>query len=160
MDLAGGALAADIDTGIPKAGPIGTEKSPFEPSIIAFSCNWCAYAGADLAGVSRMQYPSNIRVIRVMCSGRVDPGMVLRCFERGADGVMVLGCHLGDCHYIAGNRRAEAKIGETQRLLDLMGLDSRRLLLRWISAAEGELFSRTAREFTEAVRELGPIGGR
>ena len=130
----------------------------FEPSIVAFCCNWCAYAGADLAGVSRIQYPSNIRVVRVMCSGRVDPGMILRCFEMGADGVMVLGCHFGDCHYIAGNRRAEVKVMDCQKLLGLMGIDPRRLLLRWISAAEGSLFATTAAEFTALVRDIGPIG--
>jgi F420-non-reducing hydrogenase iron-sulfur subunit len=130
----------------------------FEPSIIAFCCNWCAYAGADLAGVSRIQYPSNLKVVRVMCSGRVDPGMIMRCFEMGADGVMVLGCHIGDCHYIAGNRKAELKVNECQKLLDLMGIDPRRLLLRWVSAAEGALFASTAREFTAMLRELGPIG--
>ena len=130
----------------------------FEPSIVAFCCNWCAYAGADLAGVSRIQYPSNIKVLRVMCSGRVDPGMIMRCFELGADGVMVLGCHIGDCHYIAGNRRAETKVRDCQKLLDLMGIDPRRLLLRWVSAAEGALFAATAAEFTELVRGLGPTG--
>jgi F420-non-reducing hydrogenase iron-sulfur subunit len=130
----------------------------FEPSIVAFCCNWCAYAGADLAGVSRIQYPSNIRVVRVMCSGRVDPGMIMRCFEMGADGVMVLGCHIGDCHYMAGNRKAEVKVKECQKLLDLMGIDSHRLLLRWVSAAEGALFASTATEFTALMRKLGPTG--
>jgi F420-non-reducing hydrogenase iron-sulfur subunit len=131
----------------------------FEPTVVAFCCNWCAYAGADLAGVSRIQYPSNIKVVRVMCSGRVDPGMILRCFEKGADGVMVLGCHIGDCHYIAGNRKAEVKVGDCQKLLGLMGIEPRRLLLRWVSASEGGLFASTAQEFTELIRELGPIGG-
>ncbi len=131
---------------------------PFEPAIVAFCCNWCAYAGADLAGVSRIQYPSNIRVVRVMCSGRVDPGMIMHCFEMGADGVMVLGCHLGDCHYIGGNRRAEVKVEGCRRLLDLMGIDPRRLLLRWVSAAEGALFASSAAEFTALVRNLGPLG--
>jgi F420-non-reducing hydrogenase iron-sulfur subunit len=130
----------------------------FEPSIVAFCCNWCAYAGADLAGVSRIQYPSNLKVVRVMCSGRVDPGMIMRCFEMGADGVMVLGCHFGDCHYIAGNRKAEVKVRDCQKLLHLMGIDPRRLLLRWISAAEGSLFATTATEFTALVRDIGPIG--
>jgi F420-non-reducing hydrogenase iron-sulfur subunit len=130
----------------------------FEPSIITFCCNWCAYAGADLAGVGRIQYPSNLKVVRVMCSGRVDPGMIMRCFDMGADGVMVLGCHIGDCHYIAGNRRAEVKVAECQKLLDLMGIDPRRLLLRWVSAAEGALFASTAKDFTALIRELGPIG--
>jgi F420-non-reducing hydrogenase iron-sulfur subunit len=134
------------------------EKEIFEPSIVAFCCNWCAYAGADLAGVSRIQYPSNIKVVRVMCSGRVDPGMIMRCFERGADGVMVLGCHIGDCHYIAGNRKAEVKVKECQKLLYLMGINPRRLMLRWVSAAEGALFASTAVEFTALVREIGPIG--
>ena len=146
--------------------PSGTERnaSPaegpdvFQPSIVAFCCNWCAYAGADLAGVSRIQYPSNIKVVRVMCSGRVDPGIIMRCFEMGADGVMVLGCHIGDCHYFAGNRKAEVKVRECQKLLDLMGIDPRRLLLRWVSAAEGALFASTASEFTALVRDLGPTG--
>ena len=144
---------SDAERNAPSGGGNG-----FEPSIIAFCCNWCAYAGADLAGVSRIQYPSNLKVVRVMCSGRVEMGMILRCFERGADGVMVLGCHIGDCHYIAGNRRAEVKVKDCQRLLDLMGIDPRRLLLRWVSAAEGALFASTAAEFTSTVRGLGPIG--
>jgi F420-non-reducing hydrogenase iron-sulfur subunit len=135
-----------------------TGEDIFDPVIVAFCCNWCAYAGADLAGVSRIQYPSNIRVVRVMCSGRVDPGMIMRCFEMGADGVMVLGCHIGDCHYIAGNRKAEVKVRDCQKLLDLMGIDPRRLLLRWVSAAEGALFASTAAEFTATIRELGPTG--
>ena len=137
---------------------ITEKKGIFEPSIVAFCCNWCAYAGADLAGVSRIQYPSNIKVVRVMCSGRVDPGLIMRCFERGADGVMVLGCHIGDCHYVVGNRRAELKVKECQKLLDLIGIDPRRLMLRWVSAAEGALFASTASEFTALVRDIGPIG--
>ena len=139
------------------ASPEG-ELGIFEPSIVAFCCNWCAYAGAELAGVSRIQYPSNIKVVRVMCSGRVDPGMIMRCFEMGADGVMVLGCHIGDCHYVAGNHKAEVKVKESQKLLDLMGIDPRRLMLRWVSAAEGALFASTASEFTALVRDIGPIG--
>jgi F420-non-reducing hydrogenase iron-sulfur subunit len=144
--------------GAKSEAPGPADPNVFEPSIVAFCCNWCAYAGADLAGVSRIQYPSNIRVVRVMCSGRVDPGMILRSFEMGADGVMVLGCHIGDCHYIAGNRKAEVKVRDCQKLLGLMGIDPRRLLLRWISAAEGALFASTAAEFTALIGELGPIG--
>ena len=134
----------------------------WEPNIVAFCCNWCAYAGADLAGVARMQYPSNVRIVRVMCSGRVEPGMVLRCFENGADGVMVLGCHIGDCHYQIGNRNAERRFQDTSKLVERMGISSERLLLQWISAAEGALFARTCQEFTDKVRELGPLvkGGR
>lgn len=129
----------------------------WEPNIIAFCCNWCAYAGADLAGVTRMQYPSNVRIIRVMCSGRVEPSMVLRSFEGGADGIMVLGCHIGDCHYQIGNRNAERRFGDIRKLVERMGISSDRLLLRWISASEGALFSKTCQEFTEKVRALGPL---
>lgn len=154
------ALSPDVrqPSGAERNAPSMQSPEAFEPAIVAFCCNWCAYAGADLAGVSRIQYPSNIKVVRVMCSGRVDPGMIMRCFEKGADGVMVLGCHIGDCHYIAGNRKAEVKVRDCQKLLDLMGIDPRRLLLRWVSAAEGVLFASTAKEFTALVRELGPIG--
>ena len=129
----------------------------FSPRIVAFCCNWCAYAGADLAGVSRYQYAPEIRVIRVMCSGRIDPAMVLRCFELGADGVMVLGCHIGDCHYLNGNEEAERKTERTRELMKLLGIDERRLLLRWISASEGERFARTANEFASTLVELGPL---
>ncbi|MFA5312772.1 MAG: hydrogenase iron-sulfur subunit [Methanomassiliicoccales archaeon] len=131
----------------------------WEPTIIAFCCNWCAYAGADLAGVTRLQYPPNIKILRVMCSGRVEPGMVLKCFENGADGVMVLGCHIGDCHYRIGNRKAEARVTDTKRLLALMGISEGRLLLKWISASEGALFAETGRDFVERIRVLGPLKG-
>jgi len=131
----------------------------FRPRIVAFCCNWCAYAGADLAGVSRCQYSPEIRVIRVMCSGRVDPGMVLRCFELGADGVMVLGCHIGDCHYMNGNEVAEGRMERVRELMILLGIDPRRLMLRWISASEGELFASTADDFSDLLRGLGPLEG-
>jgi F420-non-reducing hydrogenase iron-sulfur subunit len=129
----------------------------FNPKVIAFCCNWCAYAGADLAGISRNQYAPEIRIIRVMCSGRVDPAMVLKCLQRGADGVMVLGCHPGDCHYLNGNLEAEKRMKEAARLMELLGIDPRRLMLRWISASEGELFARTADEFVQILRTLGPL---
>jgi coenzyme F420-reducing hydrogenase delta subunit len=129
----------------------------FEPKILAFACNWCSYAGADLAGVSRMQYPPNMRIIRVMCSGRVDPIFILDALAKGVDGVMVLGCHPGDCHYISGNLLAERKMRWTKELIEKAGVDPKRLRLEWISASEGERFANTAKEFTEQIKELGPI---
>jgi F420-non-reducing hydrogenase iron-sulfur subunit len=132
---------------------------PWKPNIIAFCCNWCAYAGADLAGVNRRQYAPEVRVLRVMCSGRVSPGMILKAFTSGADGVMVLGCHPGDCHYRVGNVFAEKRVEQVRELLDLAGVDPSRLLLRWISASEGELFGRTMDEFVAHIRDLGPLGG-
>jgi coenzyme F420-reducing hydrogenase delta subunit len=129
----------------------------FEPKILAFACNWCSYAGADLAGISRFQYPPNIRIVRVMCSGRVDPVFILDALSKSIDGVMVLGCHPGDCHYISGNLMAEKKIKWTRELLQKANVNPERLKLEWISASEGERFANTTREFTEQVRELGPI---
>ncbi len=130
----------------------------FEPEIVGFLCNWCSYAGADLAGVSRISYPANLKVIRVMCSGRVDPVMVLEAFLNQADGVLVLGCHLGECHYISGNYQAERKIKMTRKLLQKIGINPNRLHLDWISAAEGERFAKLAEWFTSQVRKLGPLG--
>ena len=129
----------------------------FEPKILSFLCNWCAYAGADLAGISRFQYPPNTRVIRVMCSGRVDPVFVPKAFLVGYDGVMILGCHPGDCHYLTGNYQAEKKINLTRKLLNMAGIDSERLLLDWVSAGEGERFSQVVRQFIEKIRTLGPF---
>ncbi len=128
----------------------------FEPKIIGFLCNWCSYAGADLAGVSRIQYPPNIRIIRVMCSGRVDPVIVLEMFANGADGVMVTGCHPGDCHYVEGNLYEERKIKMLKKLIALTGLELERLRLEWVSAAEGQRFAQVVTEFTEQIRKLGP----
>ncbi len=129
----------------------------FDPKILSFLCNWCAYAGADLAGISRFQYPPNTRVIRVMCSGRVDPSFVPRAFLAGYDGVMILGCHPGDCHYLTGNYQAEKKIGLTRRLFEMAEVGSERLLLDWVSAGEGERFSQVVRQFVEKIRALGPF---
>jgi len=129
----------------------------FEPKILSFLCNWCAYAGADLAGISRFQYPPNTRVIRVMCSGRVDPVFIPRAFLVGYDGVMILGCHPGDCHYLTGNYQAEKKINLTRKLLNMASIDSERLLLDWVSAGEGERFSQVVRQFIEKIRTLGPF---
>jgi len=128
----------------------------FEPNIVAFCCNWCSYAGADLAGVSRMQYPANARIIRVMCSGRVEPYFVLKALELGADGVLVAGCHIGDCHYVKGNVEAEKRMASTMEVLDKLGLGRNRMRLEWISASEGQKFAATMREFTEQIRVIGP----
>ena len=130
--------------------------SEFEPRIIGFLCNWCSYAGADLAGVSRIQYPSNIRIVRVMCSGRIDPTIPLEVFKMGADGILVLGCHPGDCHYVEGNLYEERKINMLKRLLALTGLEPERLKLEWVSASEGQRFAQVVTEFTEQIRKLGP----
>jgi coenzyme F420-reducing hydrogenase delta subunit len=142
--------------GQPKA-----EEEDFEPKIIVFCCNWCSYAGADLAGVSRLQMPPYFRVIRVMCSARVDPEFVLRAIQKGADGVLVAGCHPADCHYIGGNYRTRRRVALLQMLLQQFGYDPGRLRLEWISAGEGEKFQKTIVEFTNKINELGPspMGG-
>jgi F420-non-reducing hydrogenase iron-sulfur subunit len=127
----------------------------FEPKIVAFACNWCSYAGADLAGVSRIQYPPTIRIVRVMCSGRVSPMFILEALRAGADGVLVTGCHLGDCHYISGNEKAVRNIEMARSLIELLGIEPQRLRLEWISAAEGARFAEVVQEFTDQVRELG-----
>ncbi|UCG03934.1 MAG: hydrogenase iron-sulfur subunit [Candidatus Heimdallarchaeota archaeon] len=132
-------------------------SSIFEPTIIIFACNWCSYAGADLAGVSRLKYPSNIRIVRVMCSGRVDSAFILKAFIKGADGVLVAGCHPGDCHYLEGNIRAEERINNTIKALQILGWEADRLRLEWISASEGKRFAQIMTEFTQQIRELGPI---
>ncbi|HUV54047.1 MAG TPA: hydrogenase iron-sulfur subunit [Candidatus Krumholzibacteriaceae bacterium] len=129
----------------------------FEPHIVGFLCNWCSYAGADLAGVSRFQYPPNVRIIRVMCSGRVHPAHILVAFRSGADGVLVAGCHPpNDCHYISGNLKTKRRVVLLKRVMAQMGMEPERLRLEWISAAEGEKFARTIREFTKQLKELGP----
>ena len=128
----------------------------FEPRIIAFLCNWCSYAGADLAGISRVQYPPNVRVIRVMCSGRIDPTFVLKALNDGADGVLIGGCHPGDCHYLEGNYKA-MRYKLLTKLLDQIGVERERVRLAWISAGEGERFAQVVTEMTETVRELGPF---
>ena len=128
----------------------------FEPRILGFLCNWCTYAGADLAGVSRFQYPPNIRVIRVMCSARVDPVYVMKAILSGIDGVFIGGCHLGDCHYIDGNYYTRRKVAMLKKLTGILGLEPERIRLEWISASEGTKFAETIRDFTEAVRQLGP----
>ncbi len=128
----------------------------FEPKILGIFCNWCSYAGADMAGTSRMQYPPNIRIIRVLCSGRVDPQFVLKAFELGADGVLVAGCHPGDCHYVRGNYRAERRIALLRAMLHQLGLNPDRLMLKWISASEGAELVNAVEEFVKKLKELGP----
>lgn len=128
----------------------------FEPKILGFLCNWCSYAGADLAGVSRLQYPPNIRIIRVMCSARVNPAFVLKALLSGIDGVLVGGCHPGDCHYMKGNYYARRRMTALRRLLKVIGLEPDRVRLEWVSASEGIRFAQVVREFTETIKGLGP----
>jgi F420-non-reducing hydrogenase iron-sulfur subunit len=129
----------------------------YEPKLVGFLCNWCSYAGADLAGVSRFQYPTNLRVIRVMCSGRVHPAHILEAFKDGADGVLVAGCHIPtDCHYISGNFKAQRRVAMVKKLMEQLGIEPERLRLEWISAAEGDKFAKTIREMTEDLKKLGP----
>jgi F420-non-reducing hydrogenase iron-sulfur subunit len=134
-----------------------SEKEEFEPKIIGFLCNWCAYAGADLAGVSRIQYPPNIRIVRVMCSGRVDPSFILEALKDGADGVLVAGCHLpSDCHYISGNFKALRRIKLLKRVLEQFGIEPERVRLEWISASEGDKFATVVKDMVEQIKKLGP----
>ena len=135
-----------------------TFQESFEPDILGFLCNWCSYASADLAGVSRMQYPPNVKIIRVMCSARVDPTIILEAFIQGLNGVMVLGCHLGTCHYMTGNYYTERRMKTTKNVLKNVGLSPKRLLVDWVSAAEGERFATLVKDFTERIRKLGPLG--
>lgn len=128
----------------------------FEPKIIAFLCNWCSYAGADLAGVSRFNYRPNIRIIRVPCSGRVSPMLVLKSLAEGLDGVLVSGCHPGDCHYAEGNYHTRRRMTLLKRLLDYMGIDGRRLQLSWVSASEGKKWADVVNEAVEEIRQAGP----
>ncbi|MFC1865006.1 hydrogenase iron-sulfur subunit [Chloroflexota bacterium] len=134
-------------------------RHEFEPRILGFLCNWCCYAGADLAGVSRYQYPPNIRVIRVMCSGRVDPAFVLRAFSNGTDGVFIGGCWLGECHYITeGNYDAVSMMHLCKKVLEQIGVNPERLRLEWVSASEGIRFAEVITDFTKKLKELGPLG--
>ena len=131
-------------------------EKDWEPKIVAFLCNWCSYAGADLAGVSRIQYPHNIRVIRVPCSGRVNPAFLLRALQNGADGVLVSGCHPGDCHYISGNLVARRKFALLKDLLQYAGIEPERVQFTWVSASEGGRFAAVVEKVVEEVRKLGP----
>ena len=134
-----------------------SDNGKFEPVIVGFLCNWCSYRAADLAGMSRLGYPPNLRDIRIMCTGRLDPAFVLRALEGGADGVLVMGCHPGQCHYIEGNYKALRRVLLLKRVLGQMGLEPERLRLEWASAAEGVKYAETVSEFTAALRQLGPL---
>jgi len=131
-------------------------KDSFEPNIVAFLCNWCSYAGADLAGTSRIEYPPNVKIIRVMCSGRVNPMFIVNALQEGADGVLIGGCHPGDCHYIQGNYFARRRIVVLKKLLEYLGIDERRIRMTWVSAAEGKKFADVIKEVTDDIRKLGP----
>ncbi len=130
--------------------------SEWEPRILAFLCNWCSYAGADLAGVSRIQYPPNVRIIRVPCSGRVNPLFLLRGLQSGADGVLVSGCHPGDCHYLSGNLAARRKFALVRELLNYAGVEPERVQFTWVSASEGGRFAAIVQKVVDQVRKLGP----
>jgi len=129
----------------------------YEPKIIGYLCTWCSYTGADLAGTTRLKYPPNIRVVRVPCSGRISPELILRTFRDGADGVIVMGCHIGECHYTSGNHRTAKRIPILKRLLSYAGIEPERLHLEWVSASEATRFVEAVREFTETVGRLGPL---
>ena len=130
---------------------------PFEPLIIGFLCNWCSYSGADKAGAAKIGYPQNLRAVRVMCSGRVEPELVLQAFREGADAVLICGCHIGDCHYVSGNCKASARYALLSRVLSALGIEADRCRLEWVSSTEGERFAAVVRDMTEKVRALGPL---
>jgi F420-non-reducing hydrogenase iron-sulfur subunit len=132
-------------------------SSRFEPRIVGFLCRWCAYTGADLAGTSRIEYPPNVTPIRVNCSGRVDPTLVLKALATGADGVLIAGCHPGDCHYTSGNVKTLRRFKLLQKMLDQFGIERERVRLEWVSASEGERYARIVEKMTEEIRELGPL---
>ncbi len=138
-------------------------ESEFKPKIVGFLCNWCSYAGADLAGVSRIQYPPTLRIVRVMCSGRVDPVFILEAFKSGADAVLIAGCHPGDCHYISGNYKAQHRVLMLKRVLQQLGLEPERIRLDWVSASEGDRFATIIKDMTKEIKKLGPsplkVGG-
>ena len=129
----------------------------FQPDIVAFLCNWCSYAGADLAGTSRIQYPSNVRVIRVMCSGRVNPLFVMNALQQGADGVLISGCHPGDCHYMTGNYYARRRFNLMRNFLEYLGVEPERVRMSWVSASEGAKWKEVIEEITEDIKKIGPM---
>ncbi len=139
-------------------GSAGSPAAGWEPRIVAFFCNWCTYTAADLAGVSRMRHAPNVRIIRVMCSGRVDPQFILEAFARGADGVLIGGCHIGDCHYVEGNHKLLRRVRMLRRMLGDMGIQEDRFRLEWISASEGEKVKLVIDDMVAKVRALGPLG--
>lgn len=132
------------------------EEKNWEPEIVAFLCNWCSYAGADLAGTSRMEYPPNVLIIRVPCSGRMNPLFVIKCLMKDADGVLISGCHINDCHYSEGNFYARRRFVVFRKLLEYMGIDPRRFQMSWVSAAEGDKWARVVRELVDEIKSAGP----
>jgi len=132
------------------------EESTWEPKVVGFLCHWCSYAGADLTGSARLEYPHNIRIIRIPCSGRVDPLFILRALQNGVDGVLVSGCHPGDCHYQSGNFHARRKFGVTRKLLEYVGIEPERVQFSWVAASEGPKMAQVINEFVEGVRKVGP----
>ena len=132
------------------------EETKWEPKVVGFLCHWCSYAGADLTGSARMEYPHNIRIIRVPCSGRIDPMFVLRALQNGLDGVLVSGCHPGDCHYQSGNFHARRKFAVTRKLLEYVGIEPERVQFSWVAASEGPKMAQVVKEFVEGVRKVGP----
>jgi coenzyme F420-reducing hydrogenase delta subunit len=140
--------------------PSALTGEAFEPVLIAFVCNWCTYTAADLAGTSRLTYPDNVRLVRVMCTGMVDPQYVIKAFLEGADAVLVSGCHPGDCHYINGNYKARRRITLLKQILPRFGIDAARLRLTWIGASDGIEFARTMTRFVQDIREMGPCQAR
>ncbi len=138
--------------------PPSTLQGEWTPRLVAFFCNWCTYTAADLAGVSRLKYAANVRVIRLMCSGRVDPQFILEAFAKGADGVLIGGCHPNDCHYVEGNYKMLRRFQLLKRMMADMGIEDQRLRLEWISAAEGEKVQRVVNEMTQQLKALGPLG--
>lgn len=132
------------------------EEAEFKPKIVAFLCNWCSYAGADLAGTSRVQYPPNIRIIRVMCSSRISPLFILRALREGADGVLISGCHPGDCHYLQGNYFLRRRVTLFRRMIEFFGIDPRRFQMSWVSASEGQRFGEVIASVVEEIKSLGP----
>ena len=128
----------------------------FEPDVLGFACNWCGYAGADQAGMNKMQYPANIKLLRVMCLGRVDTNLVLDAFKKGFDGIMLVGCHIGDCHYISGNKNAVLVVERLKNILHYLGIEPERLRIEEVSGGEGPLFVKVVTKFIEELRELGP----
>ncbi len=142
------------------AGTTGQRAAPaaeWQPRIIGFLCYWCSYTGADMAGTARMKYPANVDIIKTMCSGRVDPELITTAFAGGADGVLICGCHIGDCHYMVGNHKTMARMPLVKEVLEELGIEPGRFRHEWVSAAEGEKFARLVREVTEEVRKLGPL---
>jgi len=132
------------------------DTNNFDPVILSLCCNWCSYAGADLAGISRLQYSTNVRIIRVMCSGMVHPNLVIDALTKGADGVIICGCHIGDCHYLEGNKKAESRADAIKMMLQDFGIEEERFRIEWISASEGPRFANVMNEFTNEIKNLGP----